>query len=121
MVVEVRDRNNAPVAGASVVFLLPQTGASGTFATGGKMMTVVTNASGRATSGVFQPIGTGQLKIQVTASFQGHSASTAIAQTNQLGAAAGMSRQTSTLPLAVRSFPTPGSSSWTSLPWGWPR
>jgi hypothetical protein len=90
-VVEVRDKNNAPVAGAAVVFLLPQSGPGGTFATGGKMMTVVTDSSGRATSGVIQPSGTGQFKIQVTASHQGRSASSSIAQTNQLGAAAGMS------------------------------
>jgi hypothetical protein len=90
-VVEVRDKNNAPVSGAAVVFLLPQTGPGGTFATGGKMMTVVTDSSGRATSGVIQPSGTGQFKIQVTASHQGRSASSSIAQTNQLGAAAGLS------------------------------
>jgi hypothetical protein len=74
-----------------VVFLLPQYGASGTFASGGKMMTVVTNSSGRATAGVFQPVGTGQFKMSVTASYQGHSATTAIAQTNTAGAAAGVS------------------------------
>jgi hypothetical protein len=90
-VVEVRDKNNAPVSGAAVVFLLPQTGPGGTFATGGKMMTVITDSSGRAASGAFQPSGTGQFKIQVTASHQGRSASSVIAQTNQLGAAAGMS------------------------------
>lgn len=90
-VVEVRDKNNSPVSGAAVVFLLPQSGPGGTFATGGKMMTVVTDSSGRATAGAFQPNGTGQFKIQVTASHQGRSASTAIAQTNQLGAAAGLS------------------------------
>ena len=54
-------------------------------------MTVVTDSSGRAASGAIQPSGTGQFKIQVTASHQGRSASTAIAQTNQLGAAAGLS------------------------------
>lgn len=90
-VVEVRDKNNAPVSGAAVVFLLPQHGAGGTFATGGKMMTVVTDSSGRATAGAFQPSGTGQFKIQVTASHQGRTASQTIAQTNQIGAAAGMS------------------------------
>ncbi len=90
-VVEVRDKNNSPVSGAAVVFLLPQSGPGGTFATGGKMMTVVTDSSGRATSGAFQPSGTGQFKIQVTASHQGRSATSVIAQTNQLGAAAGLS------------------------------
>ena len=87
-VVEVRDRNDAPVAGASVIFLLPQYGPGGTFASGGKMMTVVTDASGRAAAGTIEPSGTGAFKINVTASHQGRSASTAISQTNQVAAAA---------------------------------
>ncbi len=90
-VVEVRDRNDAPVAGASVAFLLPQTGAGGTFATGGKMMTVTTDSAGRATAGAFQPSGTGPFKLNVTASHQGRSASAVISQTNIAGAAAGIS------------------------------
>jgi len=95
-VVEVRDRNNAPVAGASVAFLLPQYGPGGTFANGSKMMTVVTDSTGRATAGGIQPSGTGAFKINVTASHQGQSASTAISQTNQMAAAAagGMSGTT---------------------------
>ena len=95
-VVEVRDRNNAPVAGASVVFLLPQYGPGGTFVNGSKMMTVVTDSAGRATAGGIQPSGTGAFKINVTASHQGQSASTAISQTNQMAAAAaaGMSGAT---------------------------
>jgi hypothetical protein len=87
-VVEVRDRNDSPVAGATVVFLLPQYGPGGTFATGGKMMSVVTDASGRATAGAIQPSGTGTFKISVTASHQGRTASAAISQTNQVAAAA---------------------------------
>ena len=90
-VVEVRDKNNSPVSGAAVVFLLPQYGPSGAFANGSKMMTVMTDSSGRATSGAFQPSGTGQFKIQVTASHRGRTASSVIAQTNMLGAAAGLS------------------------------
>lgn len=95
-VVEVRDRNNAPVAGASVAFLLPQYGPGGTFANGSKMMTMVTDSTGRATAGGIQPSGTGAFKINVTASHQGQSASTAISQTNQMAAAAagGMSGAT---------------------------
>jgi hypothetical protein len=88
-VVEVRDRNDAPVAGASVVFLLPQYGPGGTFASGGKMMTVVTDSAGRATAGAMQPSGSGAFKISITASHQGHTATTTISQTNQVAAAAG--------------------------------
>jgi hypothetical protein len=90
-VVEVRDKNNSPVAGAAVVFLLPEYGPSGTFLNGSKMVTVMTDSTGRATASAFQPSGAGQFKMSVTASHQGRTATTAITQTNQLGAAAGMS------------------------------
>lgn len=86
-VVEVRDRNNSPVAGAAVVFLLPQHGPGGNFLTGGKMVTVITDSAGRATAGAFQPVGTGQFKMTITASHQGRTASTTITQTNAAGAA----------------------------------
>ncbi|MBI4875965.1 MAG: carboxypeptidase regulatory-like domain-containing protein [Acidobacteria bacterium] len=88
-VVEVRDRNKAPVAGATVVFLLPQYGPGGTFLDGGKMMSVTTDASGRAAASAIQPSGTGAFKINVTASFQGQTASAAISQANMAAAAAG--------------------------------
>src|ERR1700736_1226308 len=53
-IVEVRDRNNSPVPGATVAFTLPSSGASGTFAGGSKLVTVVTNQAGRAST-VFRP------------------------------------------------------------------
>src|SRR5579885_3013894 len=48
-IVEVQDENHKPVAGAAVVFLLPNDGAGGAFAGGAKSATVVTDSTGRAT------------------------------------------------------------------------
>ena len=87
-VVEVRDRNNLPVAGASVVFLLPNSGASATFLHGAKTLTSMTDSAGRATVGSMKPVGTGTMKINVTASYHGQTASTTISQTNYLSVAA---------------------------------
>src|SRR5262245_66031641 len=59
-VVEVRDRNNLPVAGVPVTFSV--TG-GGTFTAGAKTMTVVTNALGRATATGLTPTANGALRI----------------------------------------------------------
>jgi hypothetical protein len=90
-VVEVRDRNNLPVAGVSVTFALPATGPSGTFLSGAKSLTVMTNSSGRAAVASLHPVGSGAFKIDVTASFQGRVATATISQTNYLTAAAAAS------------------------------
>jgi len=91
-VVEVHDRNKRPLAGALVTFTLPNYGASGTFADGSQVLSVATDAAGRA-SAVLRPNGVaGQFKIDIRASFQGHTAATSITQTNTVaGAAAGSS------------------------------
>ena len=83
-VVEVRDRNNLPVAGASVVFLTPSSGASATFAKGANTVTLVTNSAGRASVSSLQPVEPGAFRINVTASFNGEMATTSIGQTNFL-------------------------------------
>jgi hypothetical protein len=87
-VVEVRDRNNSPVAGAAVTFLLPNFGPTGNFAQGGKVFTTVTDATGRATASSFQPSGAGTFQINVSASYQGQRGTTTISQTNFMTAAA---------------------------------
>jgi hypothetical protein len=87
-VVEVRDKNNLPVAGASVVFLAPGSGASATFAGGARTVTVVTNSAGRAAVSTIQPVGEGSFKIGVSASFNSQIGTASIAQTNFLTAAA---------------------------------
>jgi len=81
-VIEVRDKNNLPIAGAIVAFTMPSFGAGGTFVNGGRLLTAVTNSSGRAVVGTMHPVGTGAFKIGVTASFQGQTAAATIAQTN---------------------------------------
>ena len=67
-VVQVRDDNDQPVAGANVVFALPQRGPGGTFFGVWNNMTVTTNEQGRATGNGFRANQTeGRFQIQVTA------------------------------------------------------
>jgi hypothetical protein len=88
-IVQVEDENHKPVAGAAVVFLLPDQGASGTFANGSHMLTVTTDAQGRAIAHGFHPNGVqGQFNMRVSASFQGKTATATISQTNVVAAAA---------------------------------
>src|ERR1044071_6656114 len=47
-VVQVEDENHRPVAGAAVVFLLPNDGPGGTFAAGAKTAALVTDEKGQA-------------------------------------------------------------------------
>lgn len=88
-IVQVEDENHKPVAGAAVVFLLPDQGASGTFANGSHMLTVTTDAQGRAIAHGFHPNSVqGQFNMRVSASFQGKTATATISQTNAAAAAA---------------------------------
>jgi hypothetical protein len=90
-IVQVEDENHKPVAGAAVVFLLPDHGASGVFANGSRTLTVMTDSQGRAVAHGFHPNHVqGNLQMRVTASSQGRVASVTISQTNTVaGAAAG--------------------------------
>lgn len=87
-VVEVRDKNDLPVAGAYVTFLAPNMGPGATFLHGAKSFSILTNASGKAIVPAMKPIGTGAFKISVSASFQGQTATAAISQANYMTAAA---------------------------------
>jgi hypothetical protein len=87
-VVEVRDKNNVPVSGASVMLAAPHGGASAIFANGSRTLTAMTNESGRIAVTSMKPVGTGAFKITVTASFHGQVASGVISQTNYLTVAA---------------------------------
>lgn len=90
-VVEVRDRNDKPVAGAAVVFALPSSGPGGTFANGARVFNAVTGPNGRVTSQAFRANNiAGQFRINVTASYQGQSGSAVIGQTNAAAAGAGI-------------------------------
>ncbi len=89
-IVQVEDENHKPVAGAVVVFLLPNQGAGGTFANGSHSLTVITDERGRAVARGLRPnTAQGQFQIHVNVSYNGQTASTTIKQTNAAGAAAG--------------------------------
>jgi len=90
-VVEVHDRNKTPLAGVLVTFTLPSTGPSGAFVNGGQLIQVTTDASGRASAVLHPNSVAGEFKITVHASYQGHTATTSISQTNALAGAAAAS------------------------------
>lgn len=88
-IVQVEDENHKPVAGAAVVFFLPNNGPGGTYPGGSSSLTTTTDAQGRAVSRGVQYNGlAGMMQIRVTASFGGVTASSVITQTNVLGVAA---------------------------------
>jgi hypothetical protein len=88
-IVQVEDENHKPVAGAAVIFFLPNQGPGGTFANGTTTLTTTTNAQGQATArGIRFNNQAGQMQIRVAASFAGQTASAIITQTNVLGGAA---------------------------------
>src|SRR5262245_42428245 len=74
-VVEVRDSNNQPVAGAVVNFAIRSGRAS---FSGARALSVTTNAAGRAIAAGFAPTGTGALQISATVAFQGQTAAVTI-------------------------------------------
>jgi len=89
-IVEVRDENDKPVAGAAVLFTLPNTGPSGTFANGLSTFTTTTDSAGRAIGTGLRPNGLeGSVQMKVTATFQAETVSTTINMTNAMGAVAG--------------------------------
>ncbi len=83
--IEVRDRNNQPVAGVIVTFSV-EGGKAASFA-GASTMTVATNAAGQAAVTSLTPNVAGAFQIQVSAAFQGQVATATIAQTNVVTAA----------------------------------
>jgi hypothetical protein len=98
-VVEVDDEKGKPVEGAEVVFTLPNQGPGGTFENGSKMLTVTSDAQGRATARNFRVNRLkGPFEIRVTASDHGRTGTAAIAQTSvahvRSGGAFGISTKT---------------------------
>jgi len=82
-IVQVEDQNHKPIAGAAVVFTLPENGASGTFASGAHSTTVMTDSQGRAVARGFRVNKTqGQYSMHVNVSFAGQTAAANIAMTN---------------------------------------
>src|SRR5690349_9121177 len=97
-IVQVEDENHRPIAGAAVVFTLPDQGASGVFPNGSRTLTAMTDNQGRAVARGLRPNTVqGQMDIRVNASYQGRTGSATIRQTNAVagaaaaGAAAGIS------------------------------
>jgi hypothetical protein len=89
-VVQVEDENHKPVAGAAVIFLLPEHGAGGTFADGSHSLTVISNSQGRASAhGIHLNSVQGQFQIGVTASYNGMTATATISQSIAVGVAGG--------------------------------
>lgn len=78
-VVEIRDRNDQPVAGAVVQFAIRNGRA--TF-NGARTLSVTTNAAGRAVAAGLTPTGSGTLQIGASAAFQGQTAAATIVQSN---------------------------------------
>ena len=88
-IVQVEDENHKPVAGAAVIFFLPNDGPGGVFANGSTTLTTTTNAQGQAVArGIRFNNQAGSMQIRVAASFAGQTASAIITQTNALGGAA---------------------------------
>jgi hypothetical protein len=82
-IVQVEDENNRPVAGATVIFLLPESGPGGTFADGARSLTAVTDSDGQAVAEGFRANElTGKFEIRVEASYQDLFAQATIGQAN---------------------------------------
>ena len=78
--VEVRDRNDLPVSGAAVLFLLGD-GDTATLNAGLRQVELTTDALGRAAVEV-NPVASGPVELSVSATFEGETATATIAQTN---------------------------------------
>jgi hypothetical protein len=90
-IVQVEDENRKPIAGAAVVFFLPDQGASASFPGGAKSLTVTTDTNGRAVARGLQSNSVrGAFSMRVTASYRGLTASKSISMTN-MAAPGGMS------------------------------
>jgi hypothetical protein len=88
-VVQVLHEDGEPIAGASVIFQLPDDGPGGAFADNAKMLSVQTDDKGQAIAHGLRPNTiAGKFQIRVTASFHGQTASALVSQINAEPAAA---------------------------------
>ena len=95
-IVKVEDENHKPVAGASVLFLLPHSGPSGVFLDGTQMYTTTTDANGEAIARGLKPNQvSGKFQIQVRATYRDPNSETTVTsqptiinQTNTSGSSA---------------------------------
>jgi hypothetical protein len=81
-VIEVRDANDLPVEGASVVFSAPENGPGGTFPGGSHTFTVSSNAQGQATCPFVPNAEPGKFKFVVKATAGNRSGQIILTQTN---------------------------------------
>ena len=79
-IVEVRDKNDQPVAGALVRFSIR--GGHATFQSGVRSLSVTTDAAGRAAVTGLTPASTGAVEIDVSASYGGETATATITESN---------------------------------------
>jgi hypothetical protein len=101
-IVRVEDENHRPVAGAAVVFALPNEGPSGSFVNGVRVLSTTTDRTGKAIGTGFRPNQVaGSYTIQVTASQGTLVSSLAIHEVNS----SGTSSSSSSHNVAVRAFP----------------
>jgi hypothetical protein len=88
-VVEIRDQNDFPVEGATVVFQLPEQGTGGTFTGGATSFTTRSDSHGQATSPLIIPKLAGKFSIRITATAGDRKGETLVTQTNATGAYVG--------------------------------
>ncbi len=92
-IIQVEDENRRPVAGAAILFMLPDSGPSGVFEGGGRTLATKTDSAGRAVAkGLRVNQVQGKFQIQVEATYEGVTATATIAQVNAVltaGAAGG--------------------------------
>jgi hypothetical protein len=94
-VVRVADQDGQPIPNVAVSFVLPGQGASGEFADGKTVLTVMTDDKGMAVGRGLRPNNSaGQFQIRVTVSYQGQAATANITQTNAEPAQGGKSSKT---------------------------
>jgi hypothetical protein len=89
-IVQVEDENHKPIAGAAVVFTLPNQGPGGTFENGTNTLTTTTNNQGQAVArGIRFNNQVGSMQMRIAASFGGLTATAVMTQTNLLGTSGG--------------------------------
>jgi hypothetical protein len=104
-IVQIEDENHRPVAGASVVFLLPNSGASGSFADGVLRLSTISDINGRAIGRGFHPNNVpGNFQIQVIATAAGRTVQTTINQQNS-SSTSNQTEHNSTAPRPVHAVP----------------
>lgn len=98
IIVEVQDENHKPIAGAAVIFLLPNSGPGLVNPSGSNMVTTITNSNGRTAVRGLKPNGqSGNFNLQVRANYQQSTGQIAISQSNMIAAGAAVSGLTLSL------------------------